>query len=176
MPVSTGPLSQIRVRPATPGDIPAIAEVGCEAFSGLRPLENGRKWVEACFKGYPRMEYWVAELGIEHQLAGYILWLEKGGFRREAVLELEQIAVRHSSRGTGIGRELILQSLRGQEYRLRARGSTLSVIEITTGSEQGAIEFYRRTLGASPVAKIPGLFRGDEWVLIARPGRDPATV
>ena len=164
-------VARIRVRLATQSDIPAIAEIGCEAFSGLRPFENGKDWVEACFRGYPRMEYWVAELGVDPQIAGYVLWMEKGGFRTQAVLELEQIAVRRGMRGTGVGRELATQSLRGIELRLQARGSVLSVIEVTTGSEQGAVEFYRRTIGAHPVAKIPGLFRGDEWILLARPRR-----
>lgn len=171
MSLTGGRANQIRVRQATRTDIPAIAEIGCDAFSGLRPFDNGKRWVEACFAGYPRMEYWVAELGDEPEVAGYILWMEKGGFRNEAVLELEQIAVKRVMRGTGVGRELTIQSLRGIESRLHDRGSVIDVIEVTTGSEQRAVEFYRRTLGATPVAKIPGLFRGDEWVLLARPRR-----
>ncbi|MDG6969847.1 MAG: GNAT family N-acetyltransferase [Nitrososphaerota archaeon] len=167
-----GESKQIRVRLAIPSDIPYIAEIGCEAFSGLRPLECGMRWVEACFAAHPRMEYWVAEMGTESTAAGYILWLEKGGFRKDAVLELEQIAVRKAMRGTGIGRELVVQSLQGVKSRLQARGSELSVIEITTGSEQRAVGFYRRTLGANPVATIPSLFRGDELVLLARPRLD----
>jgi len=147
-------------------DLSAIAQIGSEAFSGLRPLERGRKWVGACHAAFPRTEYWVAVL--DGSVIGYILWIEKGGFRDSAVIELEQIAVIGNLRGNGIGEKLVKISLRGIEERLAARGSSIKVVEVTTGSEQHAVEFYRRTLGAEVAATIPDYFRGDEFVLLAR--------
>jgi hypothetical protein len=44
----------------------------------------------------------------------------------------------------------------------------LKLVEVTTGSEQGAVDFYRRTLGAEVAAQIPDVFRGEEYILIAR--------
>jgi ribosomal protein S18 acetylase RimI-like enzyme len=158
------------VRAAREEDLPEIAAIGAESFSGLRPLENGNRWVRACWGAQPRMRYWVADrLG---RLEGYILWIEKGGFRPEAVVELEQIAVRTSLRGQGIGGELIRRSLRELGQLIERDHRRIKVIEVTTGSEQGAVEFYRRTLGADVVAKVPGLFRGDEYILLARPRRE----
>jgi ribosomal protein S18 acetylase RimI-like enzyme len=162
--------TQVRIRPARRNDLRSIAEIGAEAFSGLRPYRLGMKWVQACYAASPRMAYWVAEVSDPRRLAGYILWMEKGGFREEAVFELEQIAIRSALRGKGIGRDLVLRSLHDVEVRLRKRGSTLKIVEVTTGSSQKAVEFYRRILGAAPVAKIPDLFRGDEFVLISRRG------
>lgn len=155
-----------RIRAARPEDLEAIAEIGSEAFSGLRPLAQARSWVTACWNAAPRMRYWVAES--EGQVVGYILWIEKGGFRAQAVLELEQIAVRASTRRSGIGATLIRTSLEGMREALRQRGSRLKLVEITTGSEQGALAFYDRVLGAKVVGKIPDFFRGDEYLLITR--------
>jgi ribosomal protein S18 acetylase RimI-like enzyme len=156
----------LRVRPARRSDVVRIAKVGSVSFSGLRPLRNGRRWVSACFAAYPRLRYWVAEEG--RDLLGYILWMEKGGFRQESVWELEQIAVSPSARGRGVGGRLITVSLAGLKRSLDRRGARLKLVEVTTGSEQHAVEFYRRTLNTKVVAKIPDLFRGDEYLLVAR--------
>jgi ribosomal protein S18 acetylase RimI-like enzyme len=163
----TGPT----VRRAKESDIAAIAHIGSIAFSGLKPLSSAKAWVRSCWNAAPRMNYWVAES--PQGVSGYILWVEKGGFRKKAVMELEQIAVLPGSRRQGIGAALVASSLRDIKESLARRGSRLKVVEVTTGSEQGAIEFYHRTIGTESVAMIPDLFRGDEYVLIARfgPGR-----
>lgn len=158
----------LEVRPAGEQDLAGIAAVGAESFSGLRPLAAAERWVRTCWAARPRMRYWVATH--EQELLAYILWLEKGGFRAEAVVELEQIAVRGAQRGRGVGGELIRRSLADLERAIEAEGRRVKVVEVTTGSEQGAVEFYRRVLGAEVVAKVPGLFRGDEYILIARRG------
>ncbi len=154
------------VRPAAEGDLDGIAAVGSESFSGLSPVSEARRWVGACWRASPRMQYWVAvSKGV---VVGYILWLEKGGFRKEAVFELEQVAVRAGQRGHGVGEALIRSSLDDIRTYLRSRGARLKLVEVTTGSEQGALGFYARVLGTEQVACIPDLFRGDEFVLIAR--------
>jgi len=156
----------VRVRAALVTDRDGIAAIGAEAFRGLRPIERGRAWVEACWRAAPRMRYWVAESPAG--LLGYILWVEKGGFREEAVLELEQVAVAEKARSRGVGAKLVTRSLGEFEEALRERGARLKLVEVTTGSEQGAVDFYRRTLGAEVVATLPNVFRGDEHILIAR--------
>ena len=158
--------SGTRVREATHSDLPAIARIGAESFSGLRPPERATQWVASCFAAFPRMRYWVAEL--DGNIVAYILWVEKGGFRDQAVVELEQIAVSPALRGRGIGHELVTESVKSIEQHIRNRGGVLKLVEVTTGSEQHAIDFYRQTLGAEVVAQIPDYFRGDEFVLIAR--------
>ena len=168
---STTDRGSVDVRPAEERDLEGIAAGGSEAFSGLRPLSEGRRWVEACWRAAPRMRYWVAVRS--GTVEGYILWMEKGGFRRDAVLELEQVAVRAALRGQGIGEALIRTSLDALRESLRARGSRLKLIEVTTGSEQGAIGFYARVLGTEVAAKISDFFRGDEYILIARPAQGP---
>lgn len=165
-PSRTPALARLTVRRATETDLGAIAEIGAEAFSGLRPKERADAWVRACWRAAPRFGYWVGES--DGAIHGYILWMEKGGFRAEAVLELEQIAVRADSRGKGVGAEIVVRSLVELEEELRSRGSRLKLIEVTTGTEQDAVEFYRRTLGAEVQARLPDIFRGDELILVAR--------
>ncbi|MGI0131390.1 MAG: GNAT family N-acetyltransferase [Thermoplasmata archaeon] len=160
------PRADVEVRPAGAGDLDEIAAIGSEAFSGLRPAADGRRWVASCWRASPRMQYWVAVRS--GAVIAYILWLEKGGFRREAVLELEQVAVRPALRGQGVGEALIRGSLEGLRVALRARGSRLKLVEVTTGSEQGAVGFYARVLGTEVAGQIPDFFRGDEFILIAR--------
>lgn len=159
----TGP----QVRRARQADLRDIARIGNASFSGLRPLPLALRWVRANWAARPRMRYWIARRqGVP---IAYILWIEKGGFRPDAVVELEQIAVAPELRGRGIGQLLVRRSLRGLQQEITRSGRRIKVIEVTTGSEQGAIRFYRRALGATVVAKIPDLFRGTELVLIARP-------
>jgi ribosomal protein S18 acetylase RimI-like enzyme len=162
----------VRVRAARRSDIARIARVGAESFSGLRPLHRAQRWVSACFAASPRLRYWVAEE--DRTVLGYILWMEKGGFRKDSVWELEQIAVTSASRRRGVGARLIADSLVSLNRSLARRGAHLKLIEVTTGSEQHAIEFYERTLNAKSVARIPDLFRGDEYLLVARPSQPRA--
>lgn len=154
------------IRRAQEKDLSKIAQIGSLSFSGLRPVERGEQWVQACWQAAPRFSYWVAE--VLGDVVAYILWQEKGGFRRDAVIELEQIATQPDMRGRGIGTDLVTRSLAGLEEELKARGSRLKLVEVTTGTEQQAIDFYRRTLRAEVVCQIPDFFRGDECVLIAR--------
>jgi len=157
----------IHIRLAREDDLPEIARIGAASFSGLRPREAADLWVRSSWAAAPRMRYWVADQ--EGHVVAYILWTEKGGFRSDAVVELEQIAVDPQRRSQGIGGRLVRESYEGVRGEIARSGRRVKAIEVTTGSEQGAIEFYRRTLGATVVAKIPDLFRGDEYILIARP-------
>lgn len=165
-PEKAGGRRAFTVRPAVAKDVAAIAQIGCDSFSGLRPIEAADRWVQSCSRAAPRAGYWVAET--DEGIVGYILWIEKGGFRKDAVYELEQIAVRADARRKGIGRRLILESLSDLQRSLEARSSRLKLIEVTTGSEQGALDFYREAIGTEVVGRIPDFFRGDEYILIAR--------
>jgi ribosomal protein S18 acetylase RimI-like enzyme len=78
-----------------------------------------KKWIKCNFKVFPRMQYFVAQF--KGKVLGYILWVEKGGFRKNAVLELEQIAVHPDYRGIGIGTKLIKESLKELKNHLRKK-------------------------------------------------------
>lgn len=154
------------IKKATKKDINNIAQIASENFSGLRKPAEAKKWVKANFLAFPRMQYFVVMHG--GKVCGYILWLEKGGFRKDAVFELEQIAVTKNFQGQGIGTELIIKSLAEIKKYLKKRGAILKAVEVTTGTANRAQNLYKKTLGAEPECVIKNLFRGDEVIMIAR--------
>ncbi len=147
-------------------EIQKVVEIASQSFSGLKDQIKALKWVECNFNAHPRMQYFVAKS--ENKILGYILWVEKGGFRQESVWELEQIAIKPEFRGQGIGTKLIIESLEKIKKYLKKRNSKLKLVELTTGTENKAQELYKRTLGAEVEAIIKNLFRGDEALMIAR--------
>lgn len=156
----------IKIHPLKKNEIKKVAEIASQCFSGLKPFEEAKKWVSCNFQAFPRMKYFVAK--INGEITGYILWMEKGGFRKEAVLELEQIAVSPDFQGKGIGTILIKESLKEIKKDLKKRDAKLKIIEVTTSTENQAQKLYKKTLDAKPEAKIKKLFRGDEVIMIAR--------
>jgi len=162
--------TQVKIVRAQKKDLKQIAEIASENFSGLKEKKDAIKWVECNFKAFPRMQYFVATTqGVPRKaIAGYILWVEKGGFRKESVWELEQIAVKKIFQGQGIGCQLIEKSFLEIKNYLKKRKSLLKAVEITTGAENKAQNLYKKMLGAKKECTIKDLFRGDENIMIAR--------
>lgn len=156
----------MKISKFTKKDIKDAAEIASQSFSGLRENSQAKKWIECNFSAYPRLQYFTAK--IDNKIVGYILWLEKGGFRNESVWELEQIAVDENFRGKGIATELINESLKEVKRYLKKRKSSLKLIEITTGTENKAQGLYEKTLDAKIECIVKDLFRGDEVIMIAR--------
>ena len=147
-------------------EIVQVAEIASQSFSGLSDPIKALKWIECNFNAYPRMQYFVAKT--ENKILGYILWIEKGGFRQESVWELEQIAIEQKFRNNGVGTELVIKSLENIKKYLEQRNSKLKLIEVTTGTDNRAQEIYKKILNAEVEAIIKDLFRGDEVLMIAR--------
>ncbi|MCH7759674.1 GNAT family N-acetyltransferase [Patescibacteria group bacterium] len=156
----------ILIKRAEQNQVKGIAEITSQCFSGLKDLSMARQWTNCNFQAYPRMQYFVAQEG--DKILGYILWKEKGGFRKQAVIELEQIAVDLKYRGQGIGTKIITESLIKIKDYLKMRGSSLKLIEVTTGTTNQAQKLYQKTLGAKVEIVIKDLFNGDEVIMIAR--------
>ncbi|WP_338049718.1 GNAT family N-acetyltransferase [Psychromonas antarctica] len=108
----------------------------------------------------------VAETNDE--ITGYIIWLQKSGFRPAAVLELEQLAVSPNFQGQGIGRKLINESLPLVKKQLLLHGSTVKHIWVTTRADNFAQALYKKTLGAEIETTIKNLYSADEVLMIAR--------
>ena len=157
---------QIKILKAQKKDIKKIAEIAAENFSGLKENKDAIKWVMCNFSAFPRMQYFVAKK--ENKIAGYILWVEKGGFRRESVWELEQIAVEKIFQRQGIGAQLIEQSFLEIKNYLKKRKSFLKAVEISTGAQNQAQNLYKEILGVKTECVIKDLFRGDEVIMIAK--------
>jgi len=155
----------IKVIKIQKNDISPMAKIASQCFKGYGSFNGAKKWISCNFGAFPRAQYFVAKE--KGQVLGYILWIEKGGFRKESVWELEQVAVSPSCQGRGIGAKLILDSLETIKKNLKKRGSALKLVEVTTGLHQ-APHLYQKTLGAKKEATVKDFFRGDEAIMIAR--------
>ena len=148
-------------------EINQIAKIASQCFSGMKDLKKSQKWIKCNFKAFPRMKYFVAK-NEKNIIMGYVLWMEKAGFRNQAVWELEQIAVAPDFRNQGVGTRLITDSLKHIQTALQKRGAKLKLIEISTGTDNQARKLYKKVLNAKPECKIKDLYRGDEVLMIAR--------
>lgn len=163
-------VKEITVKAMTYSECEAVAEIASKIFSGMPTKTLALAWIFCNFAARPRMQYFVAKRGKE--IIAYILWVEKGGFRRNSVWELEQIAVKGNFQGKGIGSKLIKDSLEKIKLLLKRRGAKLKLVEVTTGSDNEARKLYEQTLDAKLECVIEDIFRGDEAILIARFDRE----
>lgn len=144
-------------------DLPYASLVHKEAFVRQR---HSLDWLECNLNAHPRMLSFVAE--IDSLVVGYIIWNQKSGFRPEAVVELEQIAVLASHHGQSIGKSLIEDSLPFVRYQLSKQGSALKHVTVTTRADNHAQKLYRTMLGAEVEATIGNLYSADEVFMVAR--------
>jgi len=151
------------VRAGAETDIPAMAAVHETTFP--RQLDS-TAWIECNFRAYPRIAYFVAEK--DGSVIGFIEWIQKSGFRKEVVLELEQLAVQPRFQGQGIGTALITESIAQMDRLLKKRNARIKSIIVTTRTDNQAQVLYRRVLGAEPQAVIKDLYSADEVILLAR--------
>lgn len=128
--------------------------------------QNSLQWIQCNFNAFPRLLNFVAEK--EGKILGYIIWIQKSGFRPQAVIELEQLAVSPNFQNQGVGRQLITESLALVNNHLSLNGSTLKHILVTTRADNFAPQLYKSTLGAEIETTITNLYSDDEVLMIAR--------
>ena len=121
---------------------------------------------------YPRIMMFVA-INEHGQVIGYIQWLQKSGFRKEAVMELEQIAVLAAFQGRKIGKKLILRSLDLVKEFLAKESCIIKAIMVTTRTDNDAKHLYENTIGAKVSAIIKDLYSHDEAIMISKCKVDP---
>lgn len=151
------------IKPMLEKDIDSVAEIHRKIF--VRQLAS-KKWVSSNFNAYPRIIMFVA-VSKEHEIIGYIQWLQKSGFRKESVIELEQIGVLPNFQKKGIGSKLIYESLKLVNDYLLANHSTLKAIIVTTRSDNAAKKIYTQCLGANVISTIKNQYSADEVIMLA---------
>lgn len=147
-------------------EITQVVKIYLKCFKGMNKPAQVRKWIALKHNSYPINQFFVGTL--QGKIIGYINWVELGGFRKEAVFELDQIAVTPDCQGRGLGKMIIKQSLKGVVSYLKGRKSALKLVKVTTGITNEAQKLYKDALDAKPVATIPDFFRTDEVILVAR--------
>lgn len=153
----------MKIRPMIEQDLLDVAKIHKEAFS--RQLQS-EQWISCNFKAYPRIRLFVAEE--DGMLLGYVQWIEKSGFRKEVVLELEQIAVQSSKQKQGIGSSLISESLRLIKEELKQRDTSIKHVLESTRTDNDAQKLYKKVLNAQSEVIVPNLFSADEVLMISR--------
>jgi ribosomal protein S18 acetylase RimI-like enzyme len=144
-------------------DTLAVSRVHAEAFP-RQTLSD--LWITCNFNAFPRIRLFIAE--IDKEIVGYIQWTEKSGFRKEVILELEQIAVLPSYQSQGFGTALISRSLPLLQDELEKRQAHIKHILVSTRTDNKSQKLYSKTLHASPEAIIRNLFSADEVLMISR--------
>ena len=153
----------MQIRRMETEDLLNVAKIHREAFPRQMHSEQ---WMTCNFNAYPRIRFFVAE--DEGNIAGYVQWIEKSGFRKEVVLELEQIAILQSQQKRGIGSLLISESLKLIKIELEQRGASIKHVLVSTRTDNEAQKLYKDVLKAKPEALISNLFSADEVLMIAR--------
>lgn len=153
----------MKIRAMIEHDLLDVAKIHKEAFS--RQLYS-EQWISCNLKAYPRIRLFVAEDA--KMLLGYVQWIEKSGFRKEVVLELEQIAVLPSKQKQGIGSSLISESLKLIKEELNQRHASIKHVLVSTRTDNDAQKLYKKILNAQPEVIISNLFSADEVLMIAR--------
>ena len=151
------------VRALNSHDVNDAAAIHAQAFSRQ---QNSVEWVSCLLRAYPRTMCFVCE--VQGAVCAYIVWTQKSGFRKDAVVELEQVAVAPDHQNRGIGRLLIQQSLVQLKNQLNDRAASLKSILVSTRSDNYAQSLYKKTLGAEVEATLSGLYSADEVFMVAR--------
>ncbi len=144
-------------------DLEGAAQVHQLAFTRQK---DSLAWLQCNLNATPRFLNFVVV--VDEQVVGYIVWVQKSGFRQEAVMELEQLAVSPEFQGQSIGRRLITESLTLVKAHLIENGSRLKHILVTTRADNHAQKLYKETLGAKVETTIANLYSADEVLMIAR--------
>jgi ribosomal protein S18 acetylase RimI-like enzyme len=153
----------MQIRAMQAAYLSAAAEVHQQAF--VRQKQS-LQWLESSLNAFPRFLCFVAEE--QARVVGYILWAQKSGFRDQAVLELDQVAVLPAEQGRGIARRLIDESLPLVKQQLSRQGSTLKHVIVNTRADNHAQRLYKSALDAEVVATIADLYSADEVFMLAR--------
>ncbi|MCA9498189.1 MAG: GNAT family N-acetyltransferase [Nitrospira sp.] len=121
------------------GDLAGASNVHREVFE--RQM-NSFKWLSCNLKAYPRILCYVAKDKVS--IVGYIIWTQKSGFRHQAIIELEQIAVTPIHQGKGVGQALIERTLPLVKHVLESNGSQVKHIIVTTRADNHAQQLFRK--------------------------------
>lgn len=100
------------VRRAEEKDLPAMAKINSDIFSGDRDNpKSAEQWMQCFFNAFPLYQYFIVD--VDGTIAGYIGWQFHGGFLRSSpVIELEQLGICRDYQGHKLGPKLTDESMK----------------------------------------------------------------
>ena len=159
-------LEKVVIKQLKRNEIDKLVPIYLDAFQGMTSPELAKQWLHCNLRAFPQKICFGA--WYNSSLLGYAVWTEKGGFRVQAVWELEQIAVLSEYRGRGIGAKLIHDSLTEIKDYLKKRRANLKLVKVTTGVANESRRLYEKVLGAKQESIVRDFYEGDEQIMIAR--------
>ena len=154
----------MNIRPFEKEDLVETSAVHKAAFTRQK---MSYEWIKCNANAFPKSLLFVAE-NKDQEIVGYIHWCQKSGFRREVVLELEQLAVHPNCQGKGVGTQLVKESLPQVQARLRTRNAKIKHVVVTTRADNFSRKLYEKTLKAKVEATISNLYSADEVFMVSR--------
>jgi len=154
---------KVNVRRVKKDELANVAKIHEVAFSRQR---YSIEWLKCSYHSFPKSLFYVLES--QSKVLGYIIWSQKSGFRPEAILELEQLAILPTHQSKGLGAKILTESLKLVKQQLLKQESKLKHIIVSTRSDNSAQALYRKVLGAEVEAIISNLYSFDEVFMIAR--------
>ncbi|NQY20083.1 MAG: GNAT family N-acetyltransferase [Campylobacteraceae bacterium] len=124
------------------------------------------EYLECSFNSYPKSLIYIVE--DNENIIAYIIWTQKSGFRKEVVLELEQIAVLKNKQANNVGTELIISSLKLVKNVLLKTQSRIKHIIVSTRDDNYVKKLYKKVLNVKVETVIKDLYSADEVIMIAK--------
>jgi len=123
-------------------------------------------WIEATLDAFPRFLCFVAEDA--QGILGYLIWAQRSGFRDDATVELDQIAVLPDRLTDQVGRHLVEESLQHVSVQLAAQGACVKHINVNVREDDFQHRPYQPALEAEVAEAIAGLYHVDEALIATR--------
>ncbi|GAA6131495.1 GNAT family N-acetyltransferase [Halopseudomonas sabulinigri] len=123
-------------------------------------------WIEVTLEAFPRFLCFVAEEGA--QILGYLIWAQQRGYRDEASLELDQIAVLPEFLSEQVARRLIEESMPHVSAQLASQGICAKHINISLRDDEHLHRPYQAALDIEVTTAISELYRIDKVMMAAK--------
>ncbi|MEH6567010.1 MAG: GNAT family N-acetyltransferase [Halopseudomonas sp.] len=144
-------------------DLAAAMQVHQHAFGRAA---QSPYWIEVTLEAFPRFLCFVAaDAG---QVLGYLIWSQKHGYRDEATVELDQIAVLPEHVGDEVARQLIEESMPHVSAQLASQGICVKHINVSLREDEHLHRPYQTALDVEVATAIAGLYRLDETLMAAK--------
>jgi ribosomal protein S18 acetylase RimI-like enzyme len=144
-------------------DILGAAEVHRRAF----PRQTfSEEWVRCNLAAFPMTFCYVAEA--KGKIIGLVIYVQKSGFRQEAIVEIEQCCVDPDFQGNNIGKSFAKETIPMVASEIAKRGAKLKTILANTRENNYPVISILENLGAKAIASISEMFTAAEVYYVIR--------